>query len=113
MRREGAGVGECDKGSGEAEALRVEGLLQLVKQPAPEEAREHAHGEEEAGATRDPLRAVRREAPTGHDAVQMEMVDQRLSPGVQHGEDADRRTEMGGSAAIVNKVSAAARKRIP
>jgi hypothetical protein len=54
MRREGAGVGEGGEGSGEAEALRVEGLLQVVKQQAPEEAGRHAHGEEEAGPTRDP-----------------------------------------------------------
>ena len=45
--------------------------------------------------------------------MQMRVMHERLSPAMQHGEEADLGAEMLGSAAMVRKVSAVARKRIP
>ena len=65
------------------------------EQPA-EQAREHAHGQEEAWLAGDPARPVRRQAAAGNDDVDMGMMGQRRSPGVQHGGEADAGAEMFG-----------------
>ena len=63
------------------------------EQPA-EQAREHAHRQEEAGAASDPARAVGRQAAAGNDDVDMRMMGQRRAPGVQDGGEADARAQM-------------------
>ena len=80
------------------------------EEPA-EEAREHAHGQEEAGPAGDPALSVRREAAARDDAVDVRVVGHRRAPGVEHGGQADARAQMLGSAAIVVSVSAAALNR--
>lgn len=65
------------------------GRLELVQEQAPVEAREHAHGQEEARPAGDPCLAVRREATAGHDTVDVRMVRQRLPPAVQRHRGAD------------------------
>ncbi len=50
---------------------------ELVQEQAAEQAREHAHRQEEAGAAGDPALAVGRQAAAGHDAVHMRMVGER------------------------------------
>ena len=65
-----------------------------VQEETTEEAREHAHRQEEAGPTRDPARAIGREAAARDDTMEMRMMHQGLSPRVQHGEEADLRAEM-------------------
>ena len=75
--------------SGKREPPRLEGLLQPVEEQPAEQSREHAHGEEEAGFAGNPPLAVRRQPPSGDDAVQMGVVEQVLTPRVEHGEEAD------------------------
>jgi hypothetical protein len=58
--------------------------LEVLQEEAPEEAREHPHGEEESRATGSPLRAIGRAAAARDHTVQMGMSDERLSPGVEH-----------------------------
>ena len=41
-----------------------------------------------------PAGAIRREPSAGDDAMKMRVVQERLSPCVEHGDEADRRTEM-------------------
>src|SRR5579862_4781461 len=55
---------------------------------------EHAHGQKEAGLfAADPAGALERDSAAGHDAVQVRMQMQVLTPGVKHGEKADRGSE--------------------
>ena len=72
----------------------VVGGLEVLEEEATKEAREHAHRQKEAGSTRDPSRAIGREAAARDDTVQMRMMHQGLSPRVQHGEEADLGAEM-------------------
>ena len=65
----------------------------LQEQPA-EQAREHAHRQEEARPARHPALAVERDAAARHDHVDMRMMGERRAPGVQHGGDADAGAEM-------------------
>src|SRR5271165_2850207 len=61
---------------------------------AAKEARQHAHGQEEAGPASDPTFAVQRKAAAGNDDVDVRMVGQRRAPSVQHGGEADARAQM-------------------
>ena len=61
---------------------------------AAEPARQHAHGQEEAGLAGDPARSVRRQAAAGNDDVDMGMMGQRRAPGVEDGGEADARAQM-------------------
>ena len=66
----------------------------MLQEQTAEQAREHAHGQEEAWPAGDPARAVGDEAAAGDDAMQMRMMEQVLAPGVQHGEEADLGAQM-------------------
>ena len=59
------------------------------EEAAPEQARQHAHGQEEAGPAGDPALTVRRQPAAGDDAVHVRVMRQRRAPGVQHERGAD------------------------
>src|ERR1700719_3533632 len=67
------------------------------KQPA-EQPREHAHRQEEARPAGYPPLAVQGNAPARNDHVDMRMVGERRSPGVQYGGHADPRAQVFGIA---------------
>ena len=69
------------------------GVEHLQEQPA-EQAREHAHRQEEVGPARHPALAVERDAAARHDHVDVRMMGERRAPGVQHRGDADAGAEM-------------------
>jgi ABC-type multidrug transport system fused ATPase/permease subunit len=58
---------------------------ELLQDQPSEQAREHAHGEEEAGPAGDPALTIERDAAARHDHVDMRM----RAPGMEDGEDAD------------------------
>src|SRR5208283_1337197 len=91
---EGALVGERGEVAEEGEAAGRMQDCEAVEEQATEQARQHAHGQEEAGLAGDPARTVRRQAAAGHDDVDVRMVGERRAPGVQHGGEADARAEM-------------------
>lgn len=68
-------------------------LLDALEELAPEDAREDAYGDEEAGATGNPAVSGRVEAAAGHDAVQVRVEEQRLGPGVEHGDGSGGRSQ--------------------
>ncbi len=80
----------------EGRAFRVVRGLEELKEQAPEQAREHSHGQEKAAATGDPLRAVWRETTAGNDTVQMGMRDEGLPPRVEHRKEPQLGPEMPG-----------------
>ena len=71
----------------------MQGCEAVEEEPA-EQAREYAHGQEEASPAGDPARSVRRQTASGNDDVNVRMVGQRRAPGVQHGGEADPRAQM-------------------
>ena len=78
----------------EAEFVRPEQTLQAVDELASEDFAEDADGEKERRRRTNPASILERETAGGNDTVKMWMVLQVLSPGVQHREKADLRTEM-------------------
>jgi hypothetical protein len=67
---------------------------EAFEKEAAEQARQHAHGQKEAGLAGDPARPVRRQAAAGNDDVDMRMMGERRAPGVEHGGEADARAQM-------------------
>src|ERR1035438_8262542 len=63
---------------------------------AEEAAEDLVRKEERILPTSDPAGAIGGESAAGHDAVQVRMKMQVLTPGVQHGKEADGGTEMPG-----------------
>jgi len=79
-----------------------EGLFQIVQEQASEHPRQDPDRQEEPRSAGDPTLTVRRDPAAGDETVQMRVVHQVLSPGVQHGQEADLRAQMlgvGGDAA--------------
>ena len=63
----------------------------------PEAMAEEAHRQKEGGlSAADPARAIERDSTAGHDAMQVRMQMQILSPGMQHREEADVGAEQSG-----------------
>ena len=71
------------------EASLIVGPLELIQQLSPEEPTQDPDGEEETCAAVDPPGAVQGQPPGRHHAVEMGMVVQSLSPGVEDGQEAD------------------------
>ena len=73
----------------EGELPVIEGAAEQRQELAPEHAAEHAHREEEPGLASEPLRADKRQPAAWHDTVDVRMVLEVLSPGVQDGQQPD------------------------
>ena len=68
---------------------------EAFEKQATKEARQHAHGQEEAGLAGDPARPVQRQAAAGNDERgAMRVMGERRAPGVQHGDQADLGAQM-------------------
>lgn len=78
----------------QAEGARIIGGVEVLQEQATEQAREDPDGEKEPRATRDPASAVGREAAAWDDAMQMGMVDECLTPRVEHREEPDLGAQM-------------------
>lgn len=66
-------------------------VCECLEEAAPEQAREHAHRQEEAGAARNPSLAIGRQPATRDDAVHVRVMCERRAPGVQY----ERGTDLG------------------
>ena len=73
--------------------LSVE-LLQTIAELSPEDFRERFDWKEIMSAGCLPPATREAEATSGHDAVEMVMIEQRLAPGMQHSGEADLRFEL-------------------
>ena len=76
---------------------------------APEEAAEYAYRQEEARSAGNPTGMIEGEAPGGDETMQVRMVPQVLTPGVEYGEHSDACTEMARISGDPSRVSEAAR----
>ena len=80
----------------ELEFALPERLSQMDQEPLAEEATEDLDRQEERVSASDPARIVRADSAAGHDAVNMRMQMEILTPSVQHGQEADGRAQMPG-----------------
>lgn len=69
-------------------------LVEVAQEQSPKQARQHLDRKEEPGPARDPTLAVGRNSPAGNQEMDVWVMQQILSPGVQHTEEADLRTQM-------------------
>ena len=96
-RKRGVESGSCGERGEIAEEGETAGLVQRLEafeKKTAEQARQHAHGEEEAGPASDPTFAVQRKAAARNDHVEVRMMGERRAPGVQHGGETDARAQM-------------------
>jgi hypothetical protein len=79
-----------------AGVARVERRLEAGQEKPAVETRQHLYRQKEARAAADPAGPVDRWPATRHEAVEMGMMMQVLSPGVQDGDQPNRGAEMPG-----------------
>ncbi|MDQ0621929.1 hypothetical protein QFZ39_001139 [Paraburkholderia graminis] len=72
--RERSGIGKCGVITEEPQLVLAICVGELFQETPPEQPREHAYWQEEAGPACDPPLAITREASTGNDAVHVRMV---------------------------------------
>jgi hypothetical protein len=85
--------------AGEVQFAPSMGELQAGEKGAAEDLRQGTHGEQEAGRSRKPGGAVRRERSAGHNAVDVEALRVGLAPRMDDGGDAEGSAEVPGIAA--------------
>jgi len=91
QRLESRWFGKRFQMSTELEFALLEGAAQVSQKPLTEESAEDLHWKEERFPARDPARLIGAESATGHHAMNVGMNMQILTPGVQHGQEADCR----------------------
>jgi len=91
----------------EAEIGAVEGGAEAVEEQPAEQPRQRPDGEKEVGAPRDPSGAVEGESAARHDAMDVRVMGQRLSPGVRIAKPPIFAASRRGSAASVVMASTA------
>src|SRR5207248_11421940 len=105
------GMGEGCEFSGQVQLTAFEGRLQASDELATKHAPQHGDGEEEAWMGSNPAGVIAGESAGGNDAVHMRMKLELLVPGVQHAEEADLSSEMGGIASDFKKSFCAGTKQ--
>src|SRR6202008_5203600 len=76
-----------------AQRLALVGAAKLGEEDSTEQPRQHAHRQEEARAAPYPALAVGAQPAARHDTVQVRVMEQVLTPGVEDGDEADLGTE--------------------
>ena len=92
------GMGERCEFSGQVQLTALEGRVQAGDELATKHAPQHGDGEEEAWMGSNPAGVIGGESAGGNDTVDMGMKLEFLVPGMEHAEEADLGSEMGGSA---------------
>ncbi len=89
-------IGQTPYAPREAKRSPVEGPPQPGEVFPPEDAGQRPDREEEAPLCGEPPGPIARQRPAGDHAVEMEVLDQGLSPGVQDGDDPEFAPEVPG-----------------
>jgi len=92
------GMGERCEFSGQVQMTAFEGRLQAGDELATKHAPQYSNGKEEAWMGSNPTGVIAGESAGGDDTVDMGMELEFLVPGVEHAEETDLGTEMGGVA---------------
>jgi hypothetical protein len=93
---EGGLVGQRLQGSVEGQLAALEGLGEKGQKFTPEDPAQDTDREEELGRTGHPACSVQGQAAGGHHAVEVGMVVELLTPGMEQGEEADASPEVPG-----------------
>lgn len=80
--------------SGKDKITRFKDRLQMIKELSPKQRRHYPNRNEEALAAGYPTIFVTRQSTSGDDAMDMGMIHEILTPGVQDADKADASTEM-------------------
>src|SRR5579859_527960 len=91
-------MGERCEFSGQVQLTALEGRLQGGDELAAKHAPQHRNGKEEARVGSNPATVITGESAGGNDTVDMGMQLEFLVPGMEHAEEADFGSEMGGIA---------------
>jgi hypothetical protein len=67
----------------------VKVLLEVAQKQPAEQAGQHFNRQKEVRSAGNPTLAIERKATAGHHAMQVGMMQEVLSPGVEHGEKAN------------------------
>src|SRR6516162_1471317 len=94
--REELGMGERCEFSGQVQLTALEGRLQAGDELATKHASQYSNGKEEAWVGSNPAAVIKRESAGGDDTVDMGMKLEFLVPGMEHTEEADVGSQMGG-----------------
>ncbi len=86
---ESGGLGEWGQIAEETEFAATKSGFQAVEEQAAEGLRQGADGEQEVGFAGDPGLSVEGDTAAGDETVNVGMMGQRLSPGVEQGDEAD------------------------
>ena len=96
MSGEGGGISQAGEIAEEAKLAGLEGVLQTLEEQSPEQARQNPHGQEKSRPAGDPSLVpglsrgrLERQAAARHDAVDMRMMVEILTPSMKHGDHAD------------------------
>src|SRR6266849_9801318 len=81
----------------------MKGTLERLVELAAKDSAEHRDGKKEVVAWFDPARVIDRQPTSRHHAMYMRVKFEFLTPGMQHAEEADLRTEMLGIAGNFEK----------
>jgi hypothetical protein len=92
------GMGERCKFSGQVQLTAFEGRLQAGDELTTKHAPENSDGKEEAWVGWNPVGVIAGESAGGNDTVDVGMKLEFLVPGMEHAEEADLGSEMGGMA---------------
>jgi hypothetical protein len=90
------GMGQRCEFSGQVQVPAFEDRLQASDELATEYPPQHRNGKEETWVGSNPAGVITGESASGNDTVDMGMQLEFLVPGVQHAEEADLGSEMGG-----------------
>jgi hypothetical protein len=90
------GMGERCEFSGQVQLTAFEGRLQVGDELATKHAPQYSNGKEEAWMGSNPAGVIAGESAGGEDTVDMGMKLEFLVPGMEHAEEADLGSEMGG-----------------
>ena len=89
-------MGERCEFSGQVQLTAFEGRLQADDELATKHAPQYSNGREEAWVGSKPAGVIAAESAGGNDTVDMGMKLEFLVPGMEHAEEADLGSEMGG-----------------
>jgi hypothetical protein len=94
MLLEGDLIGQAGEVAEEAEIAGIERGLEPLQEQPTEEPGEYPDRQEEARPAGDPTHAIERQAATGNDTMDVGVMMEGLSPGVENGEHPDLGTEV-------------------
>jgi hypothetical protein len=94
VTQEGVAYAKWFQAGKELQFAGIEGLPEIIEEQATKQTRQDGNGQEEIRPAGHPSRAIRGNAATWNDAMQMRMANKSLAPGMEHSEESDLCAQM-------------------